>query len=315
MLRAEGRPYLSLNRFLRREYGCRVQKIPLDAGLTCPNRDGTVGTGGCIYCNSRGSGTGAFARGLGIAEQMKLGMDWALRRYKAKRFIAYFQSFSNTHAPPERLWQLYRQALIGPEVVGLFIGTRPDCVNRDLLHGLREIARGRMLWMEYGLQSASDETLRRINRGHTVQDFIDAVEMTRALGIPVCAHVIFGLPGEGTDEMRATVKLLRKQGVEGVKFHQLYVVRGTPMEDLLRRGAYSPISQQAYARMVAWAISELGPRVVIHRLTGDPAAGELVAPDWSREKARTTAMILDQLKAGARPRTPGGKGPPTGRIP
>ncbi len=288
--------YLTFNEYLRRKFGCRVQKIPLDAGFTCPNRDGTLGKGGCIYCNAAGSGTGAHARGLTILEQMRLGTEWARRRYKARKFIAYFQSFSNTYAPKERLRELYSQALSVPEVVGLFIGTRPDCVDEEILALVQGISQGRMIWMEYGLQSASDETLERIHRGHTVEDFLRAVEMTKAMNIPVCAHVIFGLPGEGRKEMEETVRLLKELQVEGVKFHQLYVVRGTPLEALYRKGRYCPLSQEEYVDMVVWAISELGEGTVIHRLTGDPAPGELVAPEWSLNKARTVSRIQERLR-------------------
>ncbi len=288
-------PYLTFNAHLRSIFGCRVQKIPLDAGLTCPNRDGTVGTGGCIYCNQTGSGTGAFSRGKDVGAQMRSGMTWAAKRYRARRFIAYFQSFSNTYASLSRLRSLYSQALVSPDVVGLFIGTRPDCVNRQILSMVRDVAQGRMIWMEYGLQSASDRTLRRINRGHAVSDFVRAVEITRSMDIPVCAHVIFGLPGEGAGEMRQTVRLLADLGVQGVKFHQLYVVRGTRLERWYREGRYSPISLEEYADMVAWAIRELPAGTVIHRLTGDPMRGELVAPGWSSDKIRIISMINSRL--------------------
>ncbi|RUM93319.1 MAG: TIGR01212 family radical SAM protein, partial [Thermodesulfatator sp.] len=163
--------YLSLNQFLRMKFGRRVQKIPLDAGLSCPNRDPETGKGGCIYCNVRGSGTGAFSQGKTIREQLVQGMKWARKRYKAKAFIAYFQSFSNTFAPLKKLEEIYQEAAGFPEIVGVAIGTRPDCVSREVLELIKTIFPDRLVWMEYGLQSASDASLARINRGHSVQDF------------------------------------------------------------------------------------------------------------------------------------------------
>ncbi len=287
--------FLTFNTYLRQKFGCRVQKIPIDAGLTCPNRDGRIGRGGCIYCNQLGSGTGAFSKGVSIREQMERGIMWARRRYKARKFIAYFQSYSNTYAPLHVLEDIYSQALLGPDVVGLFISTRPDCIDDERLELIKRVSKGRMLWMEYGLQSASDKTLSLINRGHKVADFIRAVEITHEFGIPVCAHVIFGLPGEGQDEMTDTVRLLSDLGIEGVKFHQLYVVKGTVLHDLYKKGRYQPISREEYVDMVLWAIRHLSKETVIHRLTGDPMPGELVAPDWSLEKTRIIQQIRSRI--------------------
>jgi radical SAM protein (TIGR01212 family) len=293
--------YLSLSTFLRSRFHERVQKIALDAGFTCPNRDGSKGTGGCLYCDSRGSGTGAWLRGIGIEEQMREGMAWAGRRYGARKFIAYFQAFSNTYGPLTRLEELYRQALVGPEVVGLSIGTRPDCVDNSRLDLIAQVGEGRMLWMEYGLQSASDETLRRIRRGHTVSAFVRAVEQSRSRGMLCCAHVIFGLPGEGRSEMEETVRLLADMRIEGVKFHQLFVVRGSALQELYEAGLYRPLDQEEYADLVARALLKLPKDTVIQRLTGDPPPGALVAPDWSQDKAGTIALITrraGEIEAG-----------------
>jgi radical SAM protein (TIGR01212 family) len=289
--------YLSLNRYLRSMFGERVQKVSLDAGLTCPNRDGVKGTGGCIYCDAGGSGTGASRKGKDVAQQMREGIRQARRRYGAEKFIAYFQSFSNTYAAPERLEGLYSQALLGPEVVGLSIGTRPDCVDLKKLALIARVGKGRMVWMEYGLQSASDATLARINRGHTVRDFIHAVELSKEYGFPVCAHVIFGLPGEGRAEMEDTVRLLASLKIDGVKFHQLYVVEGTALHHLYETGGYSPMEQADYAGMVARAIRALPAGTVIQRLTGDPPRDRTVAaPAWSYRKTETTTLIKDALR-------------------
>ena len=287
--------YLSLNKYLRSVFGQRVQKIPLDAGLGCPNRDGTKGWAGCVYCDSKGSGTGAYSMGMGIRAQMEEGMRKASMCYEARKFIAYFQSFSNTYARFGTLERLYMDALVGPEVVGLSIGTRPDCVDEEILGLISSIAHGRMVWMEYGLQSASDKTLLKINRGHSVSDFVEAVKLTRRFGFLICAHVIFGLPGEERAAMEDTVRLLADLKVDGVKFHQLYVVQGTALQGLYEAGWIRPLEQEEYADMAAWAISHLPKNTVIQRLVGDPPRARLVAPSWSLDKTETIAQILKRL--------------------
>ena len=289
------RNFLSLNSFFRAHFGQRVQKIPLDAGLGCPNR--VSERGGCIYCNEKGSGTGASFRGLSIRQQLETGMKWARRRYKARRFAAYFQAFSNTFASLDRLREIYSQVADVPEVVAVAIGTRPDCIDTDVLDLIHAIFKDKMVWMEYGLQSASDATLRLINRGHTVRDFSNAVRLTRQYPFYICAHVIFGLPGEGEGEMTQTVELLRDLAIDGVKFHELYVVRSTPLSHMYHQGRYEPISQDFYAKMVAKAIGILPKETVIQRLTGDPAPGELVAPKWAKRKQETISMIRKYLES------------------
>jgi len=288
--------YRDLNSYLRGIFGCRVQKIPIDAGLSCPNRDGTVATGGCIYCNRRGSGTGAFSRGLSVTRQLEEGKAALSRRYGAKKFIAYFQSYSNTYAPVERLRRLYDEALSVEGVVGLSIGTRPDCVDDAVLDLLEEYARQGLVWVEYGLQSASDETLARINRGHDAACFRQAVARTRHRGILICAHVILGLPGENRDHMLRTADTLAHTGVDGVKLHNLYVIKVTRLEDLYLRGRYRCLEQREYVELVCDFLEHLPPEVVIQRLTGDPHPRELVAPAWSRRKRETLNLIHKTLE-------------------
>lgn len=288
--------YRDLNAYLRSRFGCRVQKVTVDAGLTCPNRDGRLATGGCIYCNASGSGTGAHRRGLSVSDQLQRGCEALRRRYKAQKFIAYFQSFSNTYAPLAHLAALYAEALSVPDVVGLSIGTRPDCVDAGVLDLLASHARTHLVWVEYGLQSAHDATLRRINRGHDFDCFVRAVQATRGRGIQVCAHVILGLPGETRSHMRATADALRDLGVDGVKLHLLYVVAGTPMEALFRQGGYRCLEQAEYADLVCDFLERLPAEVVIQRLTGDPHPAELVAPRWSLDKQGTLAMIRTALE-------------------
>ena len=198
--------YYDLNTYLKKIFGCRVQKISLDAGLTCPNRNGRLSTGGCIYCNSRGSGTGAFKEGLSITEQISKGKVFLRRRYKAKKFIAYFQSFSNTYGPYEKLKELYEEALAIDDIVGLSIGTRPDCIDTSILSLLEHYAKNKLVWLEYGLQSIHDKTLKFINRGHDAECFKKAVKLTKGRGINICAHVILGLPFEDRADMLDTAR-------------------------------------------------------------------------------------------------------------
>ncbi|MGD9175971.1 MAG: TIGR01212 family radical SAM protein [Desulfobacterales bacterium] len=288
--------YTDFTTYLRQSFGCRVQKITIDAGLTCPNRDGTISTGGCIYCNPRGSGTGAHARGLSVTQQLINGKDALSRRYKAKKFIAYFQSFSNTYAPLPVLQSLYAEALEVDDVVGLSIGTRPDCVDDAVLSLLQDYARHYLIWLEYGLQSASDATLAYINRGHDVRCFKDAVENTRNRGIKICAHVILGLPHETRQDMLHTAEMLAALGIDGVKLHLLYVVKGTALETLYRQGDFKCLEQGAYVDLVCDFLERLPSNVVIQRLTGDPHPAELVAPVWTLNKSETLAQIRQTLE-------------------
>ncbi|MCP4627779.1 MAG: TIGR01212 family radical SAM protein [bacterium] len=288
--------YTDLNTYLRSLYGCRVQKITVDAGLSCPNRDGTVSTGGCIYCNARGSGTGACARGLSVTEQLMQGKKTLARRYKAKKFLAYFQSFSNTYGPVETLRELYEEALAIEDIVGLSIGTRPDCVAQPVLELLQGYAQRHLIWVEYGLQSANDATLVLINRGHDVQCFKDAVQATADRGIKICAHVILGLPQETRKDILQTAQILAELGIDGIKLHLLYVVKGTRLEALYRQRKFRCLEQQEYVDLVCDFLEHIPARMIIQRLTGDPHPDELTAPRWSLKKSDTLAKIKATLE-------------------
>ncbi len=285
------KPYRDYSSYLRSLFGCRVHKITLDAGLTCPNRDGTLGTTGCIYCNARGSGTGAARRGLSIRQQISGAKSYLARRYKAKKFLAYFQSYTNTYAPLDRLQALYEEALSDPDVVGLTIGTRPDCVPDPVLDHLADLSRQALVWLEYGLQSAHDSTLARIRRGHTVSAFVDAVERTRKRNLPVCVHVILGLPGETLEDMLATADFLAAMDIQGVKIHLLYVIRGTILDSWYRQGRYRCLTRSEYVKACAAFLTRLPESVIIQRLTGDPHKDELVAPLWALEKQKNLNAI------------------------
>jgi radical SAM protein (TIGR01212 family) len=273
-----------------------VQKITIDAGLSCPNRDGKVSTGGCIYCNARGSGSGAHARGMSVTDQLVQGKRALARRYKAKKFLAYFQSFSNTYAPPQRLKSMYDEALAVEDVVGLSIGTRPDCVGEPVLDLLQDYAGSHLIWIEYGLQSARDETLALINRGHDVRCFKDAVKATLGRGVKICAHVILGLPDETREDMLHTARTLAALAVDGVKLHLLYVVRGTRLDTLYQQGKLRLLEQQEYVDLVCDFLEHIPRRMIIQRLTGDPHPEELTAPQWALKKSETLAKIRETLE-------------------
>jgi len=289
-------PYNSYRTYLRNLFGCRVQKISLDAGLTCPNRDGTKGTGGCVYCDAQGSGSGAFSRFPSISEQLLQGKRFLKQRYGAQKFIAYFQSFSNTYGPLERLESLYREALSVVDVVGLSVGTRPDCLSPEVLDFLAHLQKTTLVWIEYGLQSFHPQTLTLINRGHTVEDFCQAVEETRKRHINICVHVILGLPGEGLEDCLHTANRLAELDIQGVKLHSLYINRQTVLEDWYRQGMFQLLTQDQYVDWACRFLEQCPPHWIIQRLTGDPNPNQLVAPKWTLKKQETLNMIQEWFK-------------------
>ncbi|MGD9039667.1 MAG: TIGR01212 family radical SAM protein [Desulfobacteraceae bacterium] len=289
--------YRDYNTYLKEIFGERVQKIALDAGMNCPNRDGTTSDKGCIYCDSRGSGTGAKVnRGLSIDQQIVEGRTQMAHRYGAKTFIAYFQSFTNTYAPLPQLKALYDRALDYPDMVGLSVATRPDCVDKEILRLLGSYQRGYLVWVEYGLQSSHDATLSRINRGHDVACFEQGVRMAKDFGLNVCAHIILGLPGESWDMMLQTARFLAGLPVDGVKIHLLYIVKGTPLAGLYEKGEYRCLEREEYIEGVVDFLEVLPPDMVIQRLTGDPIGVELVAPLWANDKSENLRRIRQRLE-------------------
>lgn len=287
--------YTDYNSYLRDLFGERVQKIAVDAGLTCPNRDGTLSDQGCIYCNAKGSGTGAFTRGMGIKAQIEAGKIPMMKKYKAKKFLAYFQSFSNTYTSLEHMRDMYDVAFSCEGVVGMAIGTRPDCIDEQKLDLIASYARKYLVWLEYGLQSVHDASLRFINRGHRLKDFQNAVELTRGRGIQVCAHVILGLPGETRDMMLDTARYLAKSEIHGIKIHLLYVIKNTLLDDLFLAGKYQPMEQSAYVGTLCDFLELLPKQMVIQRITGDPHGSELRAPAWAGRYRETFNLIQQTL--------------------
>lgn len=288
--------YNAFSEELKRTFGCRVHRISIDAGFTCPNRDGSLGTTGCIYCGGAGSGSFGIVRGAPVAVQLEEGKEVMVRKYKACKFIAYFQSYSNTYGPTALLRAIYDEALAVPDVVGLIVGTRPDCLPPATLDLLAQFAERSWFWLELGLQSPLDRTLQLLNRGHDFAAFASSVKACKERGIRVCAHVILGLPGETRDEMLATPRLLNEFGVAGVKIHLLHVMRDTPLADMYREGLVSVLSRDDYVGLVCDFLERLDPRISIQRLTGDGGRDHLVAPLWSLAKFEVLNAIDIELE-------------------
>ncbi len=287
--------YNAFSEELKRTFGCRVHRISVDAGFSCPNRDGTIGTGGCIFCGGEGSGSFGISRGAPVAVQIEEGKEVMVRKYKARKFIAYFQPYSNTYGPAGQLKALYDEALAVEDVVGLIVGTRPDCLPAGTLDLLAEYARKTYFWLELGLQSPLDRTLLLLNRGHDSAAFVSAVEQCKVRGIRVCAHVILGLPGETREEMIAMPRVLNDLGIDGVKLHLLHVMRGTRLEEMHRRGEVRLLERDDYVGLISDFLERLDQRISIQRLTGD-GGRDLVAPLWSQAKFEVLNAIDGELE-------------------
>ena len=287
--------YYSYNAFLKKRFGERVQKITLDAGLNCPNRDGTRGRGGCSYCDASGSGSEAAAQMPDVQQQAMLGMQAMQRRYSAKKFIAYFQSFCNTYAPLAQLRSLYDRVVDLPGIVGLSVATRPDCLNPEVLELLAEYSERMMVTLELGLQSTHDETLTRINRGHTFAEFVEGYELARRYPLRICPHIIIGLPGETAEHVRSTALELARLKPDAVKIHCLYIHKGTALEQEFLRGDFQPISREEFVSQACDVLEHLSPDTVIERLTGDPLKSRLVAPEWTLQKQENLRSIDREL--------------------
>jgi len=289
--------YFPFSRYLRRRFGCKVHKVSLHAGFTCPNRDGRAGWGGCAYCANESFSPQAGRPVRPIREQMIEGMDYMRRRYKAEKFFAYFQAFTNTYADVDTLRRRYDEALDFPDVVGLAIGTRPDCVPDAALDLVESYADRVEVWLEYGLQSAHDRTLLAINRGHDVAAFRDAVERTRGRGIKVCAHVILGLPGETRRQMMATAEFLAELAIDGVKLHHLYIARGTAMAAEYAAGKVSVFAAEEYVSVACDFLERLPPAMTVKRLVGDTTGTDmLVAPCWPWSKTQVLNMMTAEFR-------------------
>ncbi len=281
-----GKPYYSVSAYLRNTLGCKCYKIALDAHMTCPNRDGTLDTRGCLFCSAGGSGDFAVP-GQDIQEQLQAGLALFGKKQVGRRYIAYFQAYTNTYAAPEILRPLYVRALEHPDICGIAIATRPDCLPHPvlrLLAELRSLYPDKLIWIELGLQTIHKETARLLRRGYELSCFETAMKNLHMLGIPAIVHVILGLPGETANQMLETIHYLNTRTPFGIKLQLLHVLEGTDLAALYRAGAFPVLEKEEYLDILVNCLTHLSPDIVVHRVTGDGPKSLLIAPLWSRDK-------------------------------
>ena len=286
----------SYGSYLRRRFGCRVSKVNVDAGFTCPNRDGSRGVGGCIFCDNRSFSPGTIQETIPIERQVQAGMAYHRTRLKSEKFIVYFQKYSNTYAPVDRLRDLYYRALDHPDVVGISVGTRPDCLSDESLSLLEEIARERYVCLELGLQSVDEDILRWLNRCHDFSEYRVALERAAGRGIEICTHLIHGFPGESRESFRKTAEIISSLPVDSLKIHQLHAVRGTVLAEMFSRGEFVPLTHQQYVAAVCDFLELLPPRITIQRLYGSAPLAIRVAPTWNLKNNCMWYSIVHELK-------------------
>lgn len=292
-------PYTTLAEFLQRFFAGKVQKLSLNAGFSCPNRDGTIGRGGCTYCNNRTFSPDYCHHDEGIARQLQRGKEFFARKYPEMQYLAYFQAYTSTYAPTDHLVRLYTEALDQPGVVGLVIGTRPDCMPDDLLEWLAERARQTFVMVEYGIESCHDTTLLRINRGHDFACAAETVERTRRAGVKVGGHFILGLPRETHTDIMTAITRINALELDTVKFHQLQIVRGTPMEAEYAThpelfGLYH--TAEEYCHLVCDVLERLTPGTAVERFTSSSPRELLIAPDWGLKNHEFTALVVKEMR-------------------
>lgn len=286
--------YRSLNSVLREKFGTKVYKLALDGGFSCPNRDGTVSTGGCTFC-SGGSGDFAIPCGDNVSQAIETAKHLVSGK-GGEKFIAYFQSYTGTYAPYERLEALYTSAISHPDIAALSVGTRPDCLPERTVTLLSELNRAKPVWVELGLQTIHEETARRINRGYSLPVFDDAVNRLKKAGLEVIVHMIIGLPGETEEMICSTAEYIGKSGADGIKFQLLHVLEGTPLAEEYRRGEFDVLSLDEYIRILEKCVQRIPPEMVVHRLTGDGAKRDLIAPLWSSDKKKVLNAVRHALQ-------------------
>ena len=288
--------YRSFGTFMRTTFGFTVYKVNVDAGFTCPNRDGTLGISGCIYCNNDSFRPNSCQPTISLSKQIENGLTHIRKRYKANKFIVYFQPYTNTYAPVETLRELYTEALNQPDIIGLAIGTRPDAVDEEKINMLEELARKHFILIEYGLQSIYDKSLTFINRGHDYAAFLNAVDMTKDRGIHIGAHIIAGFPTETREEMLAMAKEISTLPIGFLKVHQLQVVKDTPLADMYREKPFHTFTYEEYLEFIADFIERTSPDIVFQRLFATAPDSILVAPDWGRSRHQILSDIEKKLE-------------------
>lgn len=287
--------YTTLNNYLKERFGEKVYKIALNGGFTCPNRDGKIGTRGCIFCSKGGSGDFAESPDLIITEQIDNGKKRLEKKIKNGKYIAYFQAFTNTYAPVEKLRAIYTEAIIHPDIVALSIGTRPDCLGNDVLALLDELNKIKPIFVELGLQTINEDTARYIRRGYTLEVYDKAVADLHKIGINVVTHIILGLPGESKNDMLKSVEYACKV-TDGIKLQLLHILKGTDLAKNYEQGKFEVLTLEQYTEIIKECVQIIPENVVIHRLTGDGAKKDLIAPLWSADKKTVLNTISRALK-------------------
>lgn len=290
------KPYYSLNAYLKNTYGEKIYKLSLDGGMTCPNRDGTLGNRGCIFCSRGGSGEFTPSRQLSITQQIEAAKQLVRKKQRQGHYIAYFQAFTNTYAPLDYLERIFMEAVSHPDVAILSIATRPDCLSDDVLALLSRLNQIKPVWIELGLQTIHERSAVFIRRGYSLPVFEEALCNLQKLSIPVIVHVILGLPHESKQDMLATISYLAHAGIQGIKLQLLHVLKHTDLADYYNEGNFEVLTFEKYLDILIDAIELLPPDVVIHRLTGDGPEKLLIAPLWSLEKWNVLNTILDEMK-------------------
>lgn len=288
--------YLSFNKYLKDKFGQKVYKISLDGGFTCPNRDGKAGTRGCIFCSKGGSGDFAESREMSITEQIENGKKKVEKKIKSGKYIAYFQAFTNTYAPVEILRQKYEEAINHPDIVALSIATRPDCLGDDVLRLLDEMNKIKPVFVELGLQTIHQKSVKYIRRGYDLSVYDKAVRDLKKIGVNVVVHVILGLPNESENDMLETVKYVCESGANGIKLQLLHVIDGTDLAKDYEKGLFKTLKFDEYVNLIVKCVKIIPKDIVIHRLTGDGAKKDLIAPLWSADKKRVLNAINKALR-------------------
>ncbi|MGN1419997.1 MAG: TIGR01212 family radical SAM protein [Eubacterium sp.] len=283
--------YYSLNNYLKDTFGCKVYKISLDAGFTCPNRDGTLGTKGCVFCSAGGSGDFAQSSRLSITQQIEKGKELVSSKIKSGKYIAYFQAYTNTYAPVNVLREKYYEALNHKDIVALSIATRPDCLDDDVINLLDEINKIKPVFVELGLQTIHEKTAEYIRRGYTLDVYDKAVKNLKSIGVNIVVHIILGLPNETKADMLETVKYVCQSGIDGIKLQLLYVLKNTDLEKDYLDGKFKALEFDEYIDLIQDCLEIIPDNIVIHRLTGDGAKKDLLAPLWSADKKRVLNAI------------------------
>lgn len=288
--------YLSFNKYLKDKFGQKVYKISLDGGFTCPNRDGTIDTRGCIFCSKGGSGDFAQNRDLSITEQIESGKKRVEKKIKSGKYIAYFQAFTNTYAPVEILRAKYSEAINHPDIVALSIATRPDCLGDDVIELLDEMNKIKPVFVELGLQTIHSESAKYIRRGYSLEVYNEAVKKLKSISVNIVVHIILGLPNESEEDMLESVKYVCQSQIDGIKLQLLHIIAGTDLAKDYEKGLFKTLEFDEYVELIAKCVAIIPKNIVIHRLTGDGAKKDLIAPLWSADKKRVLNAINKKIE-------------------